>query len=131
MKTWHKVAIGTAAAISIGAIGYAIYNSHQPAHQTLQQSPNEISVIGNMDESFDKFKRYSESKSKSDSISSSEGDTDIYSLMEEILVESLDNISIYAKIAAQVAQERPEEIDEFAIQIKQQGNSTHNMQYTK
>ena len=78
-----------------------------------------------MEKSSDKFRRYSESRSKSDSLSPSEGEIDIYDLMEEILIESLDNISIYAKIAAQVAQERPQEIDEFATQIKQQGNSIH------
>eukprot|EP00826_Nyctotherus_ovalis_P019982 TRINITY_DN16232_c0_g2_i1.p1 TRINITY_DN16232_c0_g2~~TRINITY_DN16232_c0_g2_i1.p1 ORF type:complete len:163 (+),score=9.88 TRINITY_DN16232_c0_g2_i1:96-584(+) len=122
MKGWHKVAIGTAAAISIGAIGYAIYSAQQPVPQTLQRSPSEVGMMGNVRGSSDNSGRLSKNESKDSFSSSPERETDVYELMEEILVEALDNISLYAKIAGQVAEERPEEREDFAAEIRQQSN---------
>lgn len=116
------MAIGTAAAISIGALGYAIYSAQQPVPQILQQSPSEVDIMRNARESSENSGRLTKSESRDSFSSSPERETDVYELMEEILVEALDNISLYAKIAGQVAEERPEEREDFAAEIRQQSN---------
>ena len=122
MKTWQKIAIGTAAAVSIGAIGYALYESYQPVLQELQQSSNEIINTCGKGISSKKFKYSQRLENNSDSMNSSHDEINLIDILDQVLVESMENILIYTKIAAEIYQERPNEREELATQIKKQSD---------
>ena len=118
MKTWHKIAIGTAAALSLGAIGYAIYEAHKtPVLDELSPSPNELREV--------RTDGFSTKNANTPCIGDTPSDTssqdlNVCDIMDEVLVDTMNHIITYSKIAAQVAQERPEEKQEFSTQIRKQ-----------
>ncbi len=122
MKTWHKIAIGTAAALSLGAIGYAIYEAHKSAVLAeLPSSPSEVHDIGTQGTDAKCFSIGLEgTEGESEPSDSWTRDTDVCEIMDEVLVDTMDHVITYAKIAAQIAQERSSEKHEVATQLRKQ-----------
>jgi len=122
------VAICSAVAISCGAIIYVVRKKHKEslASEMANGQDSEVHEIRGQETSIKKSAHspasyYDDEYSlNNDSLNAASKDVDLTEIMDEVLVDTMDYIIAYSKIAAQNAQEHAEERKEFAIQIRKQ-----------
>ena len=100
MKPWHKFVIGVAASVAVGSIAYTVYHYQNKSSSQLLLSLCSPSISITSD--------------------SCNQEIDICHIMDEVLIDVIDNITAYARIAEQTIHEHSEEREEFIDQIRKQ-----------